>query len=289
MEHVNQNKLFCGGFRRDTTEQKLKEHFSKYGYVLSSVIAKDPYTATPRRFAFVSFSDPFAVEKALQDTHESLGQMVEVKKLRPKSEQRQSRWSSCLNMNGRTSGSNKIFVGGLAANLTEQDFKSYFEGFGRIIDAVVMHDTVTHRPRGFGFITFDSEDAVDKVTQKNIHKLSGKLVDVKRAIPKDGNNHSDNVYHATVHTGSVPYSIPKVDCYENLGASYSPENAYACYYGHYGYSYGIGVLGNGYPLGFGYGSINPLIPGVIWAINPALAVIAGSPMTYNNLDAIYSP
>ncbi|GKB07320.1 reverse transcriptase domain-containing protein [Tanacetum coccineum] len=43
-----------------------------------------------------------------------------------------------------------LFEGKLSANLTEDDFKFYFEKFGRITDVVVMHDNVTHRPRGFG-------------------------------------------------------------------------------------------------------------------------------------------
>lgn len=76
MEDLDKNKLFCGGIPRDTTEQMLKEHFSKYGTVVSSVIAKDRETGRPRGFAFVSFSDSSAVDKALQDTHEILGRMV---------------------------------------------------------------------------------------------------------------------------------------------------------------------------------------------------------------------
>lgn len=55
------------------------------------------------------------------------------------------------------SESKKIFVGGLAPSVTEQDFRGYFEEFGKITDAVVMIDRDTQRSRGFGFITFDEE------------------------------------------------------------------------------------------------------------------------------------
>lgn len=79
----------------------------------------------------------------------------------------------------------KIFVGGLASTVTESDFKKYFDQFGTITDVVVMYDHNTQRPRGFGFITYDSEEAVDKVLFKTFHELNGKMVEVKRAVPKE--------------------------------------------------------------------------------------------------------
>ena len=61
---------------------------------------------------------------------------------------------------GTTAGANirtkKIFVGGLPPTLTEDGFREYFESYGPVTDAVVMYDQNTHRPRGFGFISFDS-------------------------------------------------------------------------------------------------------------------------------------
>ena len=48
-----------------------------------------------------------------------------------------------------------------------------------------MYDHNTQRPRGFGFITYDSEDAVDNVLVKTFHELNGKMVEVKRAVPKE--------------------------------------------------------------------------------------------------------
>ncbi|GKA37864.1 cation/H+ exchanger, CPA1 family protein, partial [Tanacetum coccineum] len=61
---------------------------------------------------------------------------------------------------GRTK---KIFVGGLASTVTESDFKKYFDQFGGITDVVVMYDHNTKRPRGFGFITFDSEETMEQI------------------------------------------------------------------------------------------------------------------------------
>ena len=69
--------------------------------------------------------------------------------------------------------------------MTKEDVTKYFKQFGTITDVVVIYDHHTQRPRGFGFITYDSEDAMDRALFKTFHKLKGKRVEVKRAIPKE--------------------------------------------------------------------------------------------------------
>lgn len=77
----------------------------------------------------------------------------------------------------------KIFVGGVSQEATEQDFKEYFMQFGRVVDATLMMDKDTGRPRGFGFVTFDSEAAVDQCLAQPLEIL-GKPIEVKKAQPR---------------------------------------------------------------------------------------------------------
>ena len=77
----------------------------------------------------------------------------------------------------------KIFVGGVSQDANEQDFKEYFMQFGRVVDATLMIDKDTGRPRGFGFVTFDSEAAVDATLQGDLQIL-GKPIEVKKAQPR---------------------------------------------------------------------------------------------------------
>jgi RNA-binding protein Musashi len=84
----------------------------------------------------------------------------------------------------------KIFVGGVSQEATEQDFKQFFTQFGRVIDATLMIDKDTGRPRGFGFVTFDSEAAVENALSRPLEIL-GKSIEVKKAQPR-GNLRDEN-------------------------------------------------------------------------------------------------
>lgn len=80
----------------------------------------------------------------------------------------------------------KIFVGGVSQDTTEAEFKDYFAQFGRVVDATLMMDKDTGRPRGFGFVTFESEAGVDNCTQPGqILSINGKPIEVKKAQPRN--------------------------------------------------------------------------------------------------------
>ena len=80
--------------------------------------------------------------------------------------------------------SRQIFVGGLPTNVTPPLFREWAEiSFpGRVVNAVLVVDTLTHtRSRGFGFVTFDSNDMVDVASRMRLLQFAGKLVEVKKA------------------------------------------------------------------------------------------------------------
>ncbi|KAK1426548.1 hypothetical protein QVD17_15223 [Tagetes erecta] len=147
---------------------------------------KDRTTGRARGFGFVVFSDPAVAERVVKEKHMIDGRTVEAKKAVPRDDQQiLSRGSGSVQGSPGPIRTKKIFVGGLASSVTESDFKNYFDQFGMITDVVVMYDHNTQRPRGFGFITFDSEESVDKALLRTFHELNGKMVEVKRAVPKE--------------------------------------------------------------------------------------------------------
>ncbi len=69
--------------------------------------------------------------------------------------------------------SNKLFVGNLSFNVTENDLQDAFAAHGTVVETNLMMDRTTGRPRGFGFITMSTAEEA----QKAIDGLNGKALD----------------------------------------------------------------------------------------------------------------
>lgn len=84
--------------------------------------------------------------------------------------------------------SNKVFVGGLSWNTTDQGLHDAFKPFGEIVEAKVITDRDTGRSRGFGFVTFqDPNSAKESVSSMNGKELDGRQlrVDIANDKPRD--------------------------------------------------------------------------------------------------------
>ncbi|GAB5354036.1 hypothetical protein AAMO2058_000085400 [Amorphochlora amoebiformis] len=77
----------------------------------------------------------------------------------------------------------KVFVGGITRDTTDHMFVDVFSNYGEVVDSVVMRDKYTGSSRGFGFVTFKDDAAVEKVLASQV-RLDGRVVDCKRAVPK---------------------------------------------------------------------------------------------------------
>jgi cold-inducible RNA-binding protein len=81
---------------------------------------------------------------------------------------------------------NKLFVGNLSFNTTENDLQDAFAAHGTVTEANLMMDRTTGRPRGFGFVTMSSpEDAAKAVEAMNGKSLDGRPLTVNIARPRE--------------------------------------------------------------------------------------------------------
>ncbi len=82
--------------------------------------------------------------------------------------------------------SNKLFVGNLSFETTENDLQDAFAAHGTVVEANLMTDRVTGRPRGFGFITMGTpEEAQKAIAALNGAQLGGRALTVNVAKPRE--------------------------------------------------------------------------------------------------------
>lgn len=76
---------------------------------------------------------------------------------------------------------NKVFVGGLAWATDDARLGDAFSQYGEIVEAKVIVDRETGRSRGFGFVSFASDEAADAALAMNGQELDGRTIRVDRA------------------------------------------------------------------------------------------------------------
>ena len=90
--------------------------------------------------------------------------------------------------------SKKLFVGSLSWDTNDEGLNAAFSPFGEISEAIVISDRYTGRSRGFGFVTFNDDEAADKAVEAlNGTELDGRTirVDVAQANERTGGGGGD--------------------------------------------------------------------------------------------------
>src|SRR5579859_6577704 len=80
----------------------------------------------------------------------------------------------------------KLFVGNLSFNITENDLQDAFAAHGTVVEANLMMDRATGRPRGFGFVTMSTDaEAQAALTAMNGKSVGGRALTVNVARPRE--------------------------------------------------------------------------------------------------------
>jgi RNA recognition motif-containing protein len=158
----------------------MQAHFEKFGPVQDSILMVDRISGRSRCFGFITMQDAESLDIILAQEQIMDGKRVDCKRAVPRDQN-----AATVPPLAQSYKTKKMFVGGLPPDVTDEMFRSFFEQFGGVEDSVVMLDRDTGRPRGFGFITFQSEDTADKVLE-NFDKnyINGKWVECKKATPR---------------------------------------------------------------------------------------------------------
>jgi len=75
----------------------------------------------------------------------------------------------------------KIYVGNLSYNTTDHELEEFFGQYGSIKEIKLITDRETGRSKGFGFITFDDQQAAQASLQANGLELQSRKLRVNMA------------------------------------------------------------------------------------------------------------
>lgn len=77
---------------------------------------------------------------------------------------------------------NRLYVGNLSFNTTEDSLRDAFSAYGEVVEAKVVNDRDTGRSRGFGFVSMGNDaEAQRAIAEMNGVDLDGRALRVNEA------------------------------------------------------------------------------------------------------------
>jgi len=196
------NQIFVGGIG-DMSEQRILEHFSQFGSVLSAVVIKETTSEKSRGFGFVAFSDAAGKEKALALNHVIDDKPVECRATDSKAA-------------AETKDGWECFVGGLPKEVDAPALQNYFRRFGEVIGGRIMIDEKSLLSRGFGFVEFASKETISKVLEAS-HSIGGAVVSTKIAEPPKPKEEAPVAGSNAIFLGGLPKVVPEQELRDVCG------------------------------------------------------------------------
>ncbi|XP_032762880.1 LOW QUALITY PROTEIN: heterogeneous nuclear ribonucleoproteins A2/B1-like [Rattus rattus] len=162
------HKLFLGGLSFETTEESLRNYYERWGKLTDCVVMRDPASKRSRGFGFVTFS-------SMARPHSIDGRVVEPKRAVAREESGEP---------GAHVTVKKLFVVGIKEGTEKHHLRDYFEEYGKIDNVEIITDRQSGKKRGFGFVTFDDHDPVDKIVLQKYHTINGHNAEVRKALSR---------------------------------------------------------------------------------------------------------
>ncbi len=80
----------------------------------------------------------------------------------------------------------KLYVGNLSYDVTEADLQDLFAQYGEVKDVHILMDRMSGRPRGFGFVTMATPEAMNEAASSlDSTEWMGRKLKVNEARPRE--------------------------------------------------------------------------------------------------------
>ncbi|KAJ4865803.1 hypothetical protein Rs2_52679 [Raphanus sativus] len=159
---VEEGRLYVGNLPYTITSSELSQLFGEAGNVVDVQIVYDKVTDRSRGFGFVTMGTIEEAKEAIQMFNSSQigGRTVKVNFPEvPRGGEREVMRTKIRDSNrSYVDSPHKIYAGNLGWNLTSQGLKDAFGDQTGVLGAKVIYERNSGRSRGFGFVSFESEE-----------------------------------------------------------------------------------------------------------------------------------
>ncbi|KAI9502072.1 hypothetical protein GGI25_004679 [Coemansia spiralis] len=168
--------LFVGNLAFTATDESLRAAFEEFSPV-GARVATDG--SRSRGFGYVDFSTEAAQESALQAEIEIDGRQVRLDKTTSRAGE------SSRNNKPQGEPSKVLFIGNLSFRSTEASVRDAFAECGTVVSVRIITDKESGRPKGYGYIEFDSVEGAASAMQWNNTDLDGRNIRLDYSAPRD--------------------------------------------------------------------------------------------------------
>ncbi|XP_010541810.1 PREDICTED: RNA-binding protein CP33, chloroplastic [Tarenaya hassleriana] len=184
-----EGRLYVGNLPYAMTSSELALVFGEAGNVVDVQIVYDKVTDRSRGFGFVTMGTSEEANEAIQmfDGSQIGGRTVKVNfpEVPMGGEREVMRVRIRDNNRDYVDSPHKIYAGNLGWGLTSQGLKNAFANQPGLLGAKVIYDRNSGRSRGFGFISFESTDAVQSALDAmNGVEVEGRPLRLSFAVEK---------------------------------------------------------------------------------------------------------
>ncbi|TFK64699.1 RNA-binding domain-containing protein [Pluteus cervinus] len=182
--------IFVGRLSWSIDNDRLAEEFSSCGEVVSAEVQMDRNTGKSRGFGYVHFATTEAVENALKMNGQEIdGRAVNIDRSTPRTPMdRKDASNKRAKSFGDETGppSSTLFIGNLSFSVDEDAVWNTFTDYG-VKSVRLPTDRDTGRPKGFGYVEFESVDGAKKAFEELAgSEIDGRAIRLDFSQPRDG-------------------------------------------------------------------------------------------------------
>ncbi|XP_062850033.1 poly(U)-binding-splicing factor PUF60-B [Trichomycterus rosablanca] len=174
-------RVYVGSIYYELGEDTIRQAFAPFGPIKSIDMSWDSVTMKHKGFAFVEYELPEAAQLALEQMNSVMLGGRNIKVGRPGNIGQAQPIIDQLAEEARAF--NRIYVASVHPDLSDDDIKSVFEAFGKIMSCMLSREHTTGKHKGYCFIEYEKpQSAVDAVSSMNLFDLGGQYLRVGKAV-----------------------------------------------------------------------------------------------------------